>query len=170
MNGTDQAFSVFSELKKHNRRLITAESLTGGLIAAEFTRVPGASEVFWGGFTAYTPEAKIRLLSVAPDIIENYGVVSVQTAEAMAKGALQAFLNTAPAKSACAAAVTGLAGPGGGSMACPVGTVCFALAYTGAGCVKIASDQLVFTGSRDEVREKTISHAFSFILKELYSL
>lgn len=167
MDCFDSAFSVFSELRKQRKRLITAESLTGGLIAAEFTRVPGASEVFWGSFAAYTPEAKISLLSVAPSIIEKYGVVSVQTAEAMAQGALQAFLNTAPAEPACAVAVTGLAGPGGGSADCPVGTVCFALACTGSSGLKIVSDRRIFSGARDEVRKKTVSYAFSFILKEL---
>lgn len=154
---------VFEFLKGLGIKLITAESLTGGLISAKFTEIPGASEVFWGGFSVYSPEAKINLLGVDPLVIENYGIVSLQTAEAMSLGALRLFLGDKKNK-AVSVAVTGIAGPGGGTEDCPVGTVCIGLSHNLPNDVKIFSKRFLFLGNRDEVREKTVLESFRLIL------
>lgn len=111
-----------TRLQSGGYTLVTAESLTGGLIGAELTAIPGVSSVYWGGIIAYTIDAKQRLLAVDPVIIETCGVVSRETVEAMARGAL----SVSPAD--IAVAVTGVAGPGGGTEAVPVGTVWIAVA------------------------------------------
>nr|WP_253730214.1 nicotinamide-nucleotide amidohydrolase family protein [Treponema sp. OMZ 790] len=82
---------VFFVLKERDIKLITCESLTGGLISSEFTKIPGASEVLWGGYVVYTPQAKIELLDVDPMILKNFGLVSAQTVEAMNLGAVNTF-------------------------------------------------------------------------------
>ena len=82
---------VFFILKEKDIKLITCESLTGGLISSEFTKIPGTSEVFWGGYVVYTPQAKINLLNVNPETLKNFGLVSVQTVEAMNLGAVKNF-------------------------------------------------------------------------------
>ena len=87
-----QIHYIFDELKRRNLFLVTAESLTGGLIAKYITDVPGASAVFWGGWVTYSAEAKRRLLNVSTEILERFGVVSVETATAMAKGDCIRFL------------------------------------------------------------------------------
>ena len=106
-------------------RIATAESCTGGQIAALFTSLPGASEVFDRGFVTYSNEAKCDMLGIAPDVITAHGAVSMEVAVAMAEGAL------ARSHAACAVAVTGVAGPGGGSEAKPVGLVHVAAAGKG---------------------------------------
>lgn len=146
----------FSELKKRGIKLITAESLTGGLISAEFTKITGASETVWGGFVTYSPQAKISLLGVEPEIIERYGVVSAETAEAMAYGALNAFLakNTGGLE-AVAIAVTGVAGPDS-LEGKPVGTVFTGIASFLKGNMECKTFQFLFSGDRNQVREKTV--------------
>ncbi len=104
------------------RRVAVAESCTGGLVAAALTEIPGSSEIFEEGFVTYSNEAKSQLLGVSTDVLETFGAVSVATAWAMAQGAL------ARSGADTAVAVTGIAGPGGGSEMKPVGTVVFARA------------------------------------------
>ena len=119
----DSAKTVFCRLKHDGLRLATAESLTGGMIAQAITAIPGSSDVFWGGLVSYSIEAKKRLLSVPGSVIEEYGVVSRETAAAMARGALDA------SDADVSVAVTGVAGPSGGSDAISVGTVWMAVAF-----------------------------------------
>jgi nicotinamide-nucleotide amidase len=106
--------------------LATAESCTGGMIAAALTAVAGSSAVVDRGFVTYSNEAKTELLGVKPDLIAAVGAVSQQVAEAMAAGALQR------SRASLALAVTGIAGPGGGSAEKPVGLVWFGVALRGA--------------------------------------
>lgn len=130
-------------LQERRQRLCTAESCTGGEIAARLTDMPGSSAWFECGWVTYSNASKTRLLGVAPELLERWGAVSGPVAEAMARGALQ------NADADLAVAVTGIAGPGGGSAEKPVGLVWFAWARRGAGC---RSAQKVFPGSRVEVR------------------
>ncbi|MGY6561763.1 MAG: competence/damage-inducible protein A [Luteibaculaceae bacterium] len=122
-SGSVKVEEVVGELLKvKNLSLSTAESCTGGTIAKLITSVPGSSTYFYGSVVAYSEEVKTKQLSVKPEILEQYGVVSEQVAEEMAKGALALFGTD------FALATTGIAGPDGGSESTPVGTVCIALA------------------------------------------
>lgn len=104
------------------KRIAVAESCTGGLVAAALTEVAGSSDVFEAGFVTYSNEAKMQTLGVSLDLLETFGAVSIAVAWAMAQGALSA------SRADCAVAVTGIAGPDGGSERKPVGTVVFARA------------------------------------------
>ena len=115
-------------------RVAVAESCTGGLIAAALTEVAGSSDVLEAGFVTYSNEAKIALLGVNEDVVETFGAVSVAVAWGMAQGAL------ARSGADTAVAVTGVAGPGGGSAMKPVGTVVFARARRGADPKEIVAD------------------------------
>lgn len=117
---------VVATNRSAGRRIALAESCTGGLVAAALTEVPGASDVLVAGFVTYADEAKRALLKVSGDVLETFGAVSIATAWSMAQGALQA------SDADVALAVTGIAGPGGGSERKPVGTVVFARAERGA--------------------------------------
>ena len=107
------------------RMIATAESCTGGLVAGALTEVPGSSAVLERGFVTYSNEAKIASLGVSSDIIETFGAVSIACVWAMAQGAL------ANSKADVAVAISGVAGPGGGTATKPVGTVVFAKAVRG---------------------------------------
>ena len=107
------------------RRIATAESCTGGLLAARLTERPGSSAYLAGGLVTYANDAKSELLGVDPALIETHGAVSEPVAEAMAAGALRRF------GADTAVAITGVAGPGGGTEDKPVGTVCFTVALAG---------------------------------------
>ena len=110
-------------LKAENLSLSTAESCTGGGIAALVTSVPGSSEYFNGGIVAYSNEVKMSLLHVSAETLEKYGAVSRETVTEMVKGAMNTL------KTDCAVATSGIAGPGGGTLEKPVGTVWIAAAY-----------------------------------------
>jgi nicotinamide-nucleotide amidase len=116
------ATRVFEELRDRKLKLVTAESCTGGLVAAAITEIPGSSEVLDRGFVTYSNAAKQSELGVPRETIENHGAVSAETAEAMARGALE----RSPAD--LSIAITGIAGPTGGSAEKPVGLVHFAAA------------------------------------------
>ena len=130
----------------------TAESCTGGMIAAAITAIAGSSAWFERGFVSYSNEAKQDLLRVRPDSLRQYGAVSEQVAGEMACGALEA------SHAGFAIAVTGVAGPGGGSPDKPVGTVCFGWAIDGVG---FATETRHFPGDRAAVRLGTAVHALS---------
>lgn len=113
---------VVEENRAIGRRIAAAESCTGGLVAAAITEIPGSSDVFTGALVTYSNDAKTALLKVSGDVLETFGAVSVATAWQMAQGAL------AKTGADVAVAITGVAGPGGGSDTKPVGTVVFARA------------------------------------------
>ncbi|MFC4292061.1 CinA family protein [Sphingorhabdus arenilitoris] len=122
---SDLAQRVVAENARLGRKIATAESCTGGLVSAALTEVAGSSAVFEYGFATYANAAKSALLGVDPAILESFGAVSIETVRAMAVGAVR--VSGADA----AVAISGIAGPGGGSSAKPVGTVVFALAQKG---------------------------------------
>ena len=120
------------------KKIVVAESCTGGLVSAAITAVPGASDVFEMGFITYANEAKIDVLRVSRDIIDTFGAVSIASAWGMAQGALK--LSDADV----AVAITGVAGPGGGAELKPVGTVVFARARRGANPDDVVADTRAF--------------------------
>lgn len=137
--------------------MVTAESCTGGMIAARCTDLSGSSNWFERGFVTYSNAAKSELIGVPAALIEQHGAVSEPVARAMARGAL------AYAHAQVSVAVTGIAGPSGGSPDKPVGTVWFAW------CVgdQVSSDVRVFAGDRQAVREATVHHAIEGLLQRL---
>ena len=134
----DLAREVVAQNRAAGRRVAVAESCTGGLVAAALTEIPGSSDVIEAGFVTYSNESKEKLLRVSMDVIETFGSVSVAVAWAMARGALEA------SGADVAVALTGIAGPGGGSDRKPVGTVVFARAERDADPAKIVADQKLF--------------------------
>ena len=160
-----QIHHIFGELKRRNLFLATAESLTGGLIAKYITDIPGASAVFWGGWVTYSVEAKQHILNVPAEVLEGFGVVSIETAAAMARGALT-IASDSSGRQGYALAVTGLAGPAGGTPHLPVGTVCIACAgneHTSS----VYSEKYLFSGTRDAIREQTYTAAMQMLLQQL---
>ncbi|HEX4739634.1 MAG TPA: CinA family protein [Allosphingosinicella sp.] len=115
-------------------RVVTAESCTGGLVAAALTEIAGSSDVVEAGFVTYSNEAKIEMLGISEEVVETFGAVSIAVAWGMAQGAL------ARSNADVAVAVTGIAGPAGGSERKPVGTVVFARARRGADPREIVAD------------------------------
>lgn len=113
----DAATALIDACQQARLKLVTAESCTGGLIAAVLTEVPGASHVFDRGFVTYSNEAKVESLGVPAELVEQHGAVSREVAQAMAEGAL------AHSQADIAISVTGIAGPGGGTASKPVGSV-----------------------------------------------
>lgn len=144
-------------LKASKAILVTAESCTGGWVAQLATSVAGSSEWFERGFVTYSNAAKQELLGVRPETLARHGAVSEETAREMALGAL------AHARATLALAVTGVAGPTGGSRDKPVGTVCFAWADA-AGC---RSETMRFPGDREAVRRQSVIHALEGVLQRL---
>ena len=139
--------------------LATAESCTGGMIAAACTDLAGSSAWFERGFVSYSNEAKTELLGVPAELIAAHGAVSEPVARAMASGAL------AHSRAQVAVAVTGVAGPSGGSADKPVGTVWFAWATPQGLC----SERQVFAGDRAAVRQATVDHGLKGLLQRLSS-
>ncbi len=138
-------------------RIATAESCTGGLVAGAITAVAGSSDWFDCGFITYSNDAKIGQLAVPPRTIEQFGAVSEETALAMAEGALGA------SRAQWAVAVTGIAGPAGGTLDKPVGTVCFA--WLGPGVAKASRIRL--SGDRADIRRESVRIALEGILDRL---
>jgi nicotinamide-nucleotide amidase len=138
-------------------KIATAESCTGGLIAAACTDVAGSSEWFERGFVTYSNEAKTELLGVDAALIEAHGAVSEVVARAMAFGAVR------HSHAQVSVAVTGIAGPGGGNKDKPVGTVWFGFMVDGL----LTSETRRFDGDRAAVREATVRHALQRLLQLL---
>ncbi|MES2338478.1 MAG: CinA family protein [Pseudomonadota bacterium] len=134
----DLARRVIDENRAAGRKIATAESCTGGLVAAALTEIPGSSEVIECAFVTYSNEAKAALLKVSGDVLETFGAVSVATAWQMAQGALL------KSGADVAVAITGIAGPAGGTAKKPVGTVVFARAERGADPVHVVADERSF--------------------------
>ncbi len=132
------AQSVVDENRTAGRRIAVAESCTGGLVCAALTAIAGSSDVLDVGFITYSNTAKMNALGVNQDILSTFGAVSIATAWAMAQGALD------HSEADVAVAVTGIAGPGGGSDKKPVGTVVFARARKGADPDDVIADTKIF--------------------------
>ena len=144
--------------KAQGATVATAESCTGGMIAAALTDIPGSSAVVDRGFVTYSNAAKMQMLGVSAQTLKDFGAVSEETAREMAEGALRAAGTT------FAVSVTGIAGPGGSEHK-PEGRVCFGLAQSGAETVT----ELVDFGAlgRDEVRLASRDHALAMLLRAL---
>ena len=140
------------------RRIATAESCTGGLLTARLTDRPGSSAYLAGGAVAYANEAKTELLGVDAALIEAHGAVSEPVAEAMAAGALQRF------RADTAMAITGIAGPDGGTEDKPVGTVCFTVALADGEC---STRTLRLPGNRADIRERSTTVAMHLLHRAL---
>ena len=139
-------------------KLVTAESCTGGWVAQSLTAIAGSSAWFDRGFVTYSNEAKQEMLGVPPDMLAEHGAVSQPVAVAMAEGALR------NSRADWAVAITGIAGPTGGSPQKPVGTVCFAW-----GCRdgRIVTSTRHFPGSREDVRAQSVEHALSGLIERM---
>lgn len=157
----EQAATVLDAARRANLLLTTAESCTGGLIMACLTEVAGCSDVVERGFVTYTNLSKHQMLGVDADMIEAEGAVSEPVARAMAEGAVR----NSPAQASVA--VTGIAGPTGGSPEKPVGTVHIAAAREGADTLHRACE--FSNASRGEVRRLTVEAALELLLSQLNS-
>ena len=160
-----QAETVLDYARENNFRIATAESCTGGLVSAYLTHIAGASDIVERGFITYSNASKIELLGVDAQIIEEHGAVSRQAALAMAAGVLwRSHANLS-------VAITGIAGPGGGSAEKPIGLVHFAIARR----ISVSAEQLDFKAlhheeqfgdiGRSEVREESVATAFKMLLQ-----
>ena len=148
--------ALASALRARGWKIATAESCTGGLIAAACTAVAGSSDWFERGFVTYSNAAKAESLGVPVALIEAHGAVSAEVARAMAEGALR------HSHAQLAVAVTGIAGPGGATPGKPVGTVWLALALVGTAA---QAELLTLAGDRAAVREQTVQRALQGLLE-----
>ncbi len=151
----EKANTIIVSAKTLSLRIATAESCTGGLVAAALTDVAGASTVFDRGFVTYSNAAKIELLGVPEALIATHGAVSPQSARAMALGALT------HSQADIAVAVTGVAGPGGGTPQKPVGLVYFACARRGGGVIE--TERRFGALGRDAVRRAAVDAALDLL-------
>jgi len=152
-------------LRSRGLHLATAESCTGGLIAAACTALPGSSEWFERGFVVYSNDSKSDLLGVPAAAIAEHGAVSEVVARAMAEGALRR------SRAQLSVAVTGVAGPGGGTPAKPVGTVWLAIGRSAgpssAEAIGTTAVRFQFSGDREQVRQSTVTEALRALLGSL---
>lgn len=145
--------------KKHEITISTAESCTGGLISALITEISGSSNIFHQSFVTYANSAKENLISVPKQILVNHGAVSCETATNMSKGCLAA------GEATYALAVTGIAGPEGGSIEKPVGLVYFGLSDR----YQDHYDKEIFSGSRYEIRMNAVLHGIKWLTAKISS-
>ncbi len=155
---TDLARRVVEENAKAGRTIAVAESCTGGLVAAALTEIAGSSSVLDRGFVTYSNDSKMQTLDVASDIIETFGAVSIACVWAMANGALH------KSKADVAVAISGVAGPGGGTKLKPVGTVVFARAIRGAESEPEGELKNFGEGTRAEIRHQATVCALELLL------
>jgi nicotinamide-nucleotide amidase len=151
------AQQVAAALKARGLRIVTAESCTGGWVSMALTAVAGSSDWFERGYVTYSNAAKRDDLGVQEETLRRHGAVSEETAREMATGALKR------SGGQVALAITGIAGPTGGSAAKPVGTVCFAWAHGS----KISSETRRFDGDRESVRRQSVLHCLQGLLQLL---
>lgn len=142
-------------------KIALAESCTGGLLAAQLTSLAGSSDWFERGFVTYSNQAKEESISVPKELIERYGAVSEEVAKAMAEGVLKNSL------AQVSVAITGIAGPGGGSANKPVGMVCFAWGMRVADQIQTRSQTKRFSGDRQSIREQACVYAIESLLTQL---
>lgn len=152
------AAEVGARLQKKGQFLVTAESCTGGWVGQSLTAIAGSSAWYDGGFITYSNTAKMQLLGVEESLLQKHGAVSEATACAMAQGAL------IRSRGDWSLAITGIAGPTGGSRKKPVGTVCFAWAERHGDCL---AETCHFDGDRQAVRLQAAHHALEGILKRM---
>ena len=155
---TQAAADLLVAYRRGGLRLVTAESCTGGLIAACLTEVPGSSDVIERGFVTYSNDAKAELLDVPRELLARHGAVSAHVARAMALGAL------AHSRADFAVSVTGVAGPGGGTPAKPVGLVYLAVCRRGGEPVV---ERHSFAGDRQAVRRASVEAAFLLLRSQV---
>ena len=155
----DLADRFLKACARHEILVATAESCTGGMIISLLTDIPGSSSMVDRGFVTYSNEAKIEMLGVSEETLEKHGAVSAETAHEMAAGALK------NSRAGIALAVTGIAGPDGGSAEKPIGLVWFGLARTGQ---PVLTEKRQFENlGRDYIRRETVKHALNMGLKAL---
>jgi nicotinamide-nucleotide amidase len=158
----DSARRVIDANRAAGRRVAVAESCTGGLVSAALTEIAGSSDVFDAGFITYSNEAKQRQLRVSGDVLDTFGAVSIAVAWSMAQGAL------AQSTADVAVAITGVAGPGGGSEKKPVGTVVFARAERAGDPSNVVADKRFFGDlGRDGVRLQAALCALELLLPKV---
>ncbi|MBU3843648.1 MAG: CinA family protein [Candidatus Anaerobiospirillum pullicola] len=153
---TSLAARFADDFAQHHHVFATAESCTGGLISATITDISGSSQWFDRAFVTYTNEAKMQMLQVSPATLQSYGAVSIPTACEMVRGALN------NSNATIAVAVTGIAGPTGGSAQKPVGTVCIAVQKRGEEHAYACCHH--FSGNREQVRFATVYAALADLL------
>jgi nicotinamide-nucleotide amidase len=149
------AVELGTALKQRCWMLALAESCTGGMVAQYVTSIPGSSFWFERGFVTYSNAAKIDMLGVSQTTLDSYGAVSEQTAREMAQGALS------NSRAHIAAAITGIAGPDGGTPEKPVGTVCFAWADANG----IVASTMRFSGDRSAVRQQAVTYCLQKLIR-----
>lgn len=150
---------VAHKLRAAERRVVTAESCTGGWLAKALTDIPGSSQWFECGYVTYSNAAKMRDLKVAAGTLERFGAVSEQAVREMAEGAMQV------AGANVAVAVSGIAGPEGGTPGKPVGTVWFCAAARQGAAIDIIAEEKLFGGDRAFVRSRAVQHALRLVLR-----
>ena len=157
----EAARKVIDANRATGRTIALAESCTGGLVAAALTEIPGSSDVFETGFITYSNESKMELLKVSQDVLETFGSVSIAVAWGMAQGALN------ESKADVAVAITGIAGPDGGSEKKPVGTVVFAKAERVEDPENVIADTRVFANEgRGSVRLQAALCALELLMPD----
>lgn len=154
---TGLEYQIYQLLKKHELTLTTAESATGGMIASTLVNVPGISAYFTEGYVTYSDAAKVKMIGVKAETIEKYGVVSRETAAEMANAAMRT------AEADIAVSVTGVAGPDGGTMECPVGLVYIGCCFHGQNTV----ERHLFLGDRRQVRESACEAALMLVKRTI---
>ncbi len=154
---TDLAAVVLDLLRERSQRIAVAESCTGGMLGARLTAIAGSSDVVLGGVIAYANEVKETHLGVRRETLREFGAVSEETAREMAAGACERF------NAQVGVAITGIAGPGGGTPEKPVGTVC--IAVTASGTTRSVRVQML--GDRDEVRRRSAQAALNLVRRSL---
>lgn len=152
---SQRAEKLLAACRQQNIKIATAESCTGGLIAGCLTAIAGSSDVVERGFVTYSNDAKIEMIGVPVELINELGAVSEPVSRAMAEGALK------HSNAALSIAVTGVAGPNGGSAEKPVGLVHISCALKGS---QTAHERCVFSGDRDAVRDATIETALDMAI------
>lgn len=153
------AARVGVQLRRAGLRVVTAESCTAGWIAKALTDVPGSSEWVDGGYVTYSNASKVRMLGVSPRTLERFGAVSEETVSQMARGALGA------SGVEIAVAVSGIAGPDGGTPQKPVGTVWFCVALRRGRRIERVTRRVHFRGDRESVRRKSVERALRLIVR-----
>lgn len=157
----DLARQVIEAARTAGIMIATAESCTGGMVAAALTDIPGSSAVLDRGFVTYSNSAKAEMLGVAPDVIHRHGAVSEAVVKAMAAGAVNSIDHDGPR---LAVSISGVAGPGGGSVEKPVGLVWFGLAGQHGNRQFCEAEQRIIDGDRAAIRLAATQHALTLLL------